>query len=293
MAYPYNHVTRSNGTILTASIYNTDHQNHIDHNIPEDIDDFSATATEMKINTDPGEVGTESLATSLSEELARIRFIIKEITGKTEWYESPANNLGNFASGLLATFTNKTGGTVNAGDVVAIDTANDTAVALVDTLASTRRFVVALETILNNAAGRFSVFGLVGALAQGAITRGNWVYKSATTKAVADTGVASTSAAPTGAIGIATVAGVNATVGNILLVGPNTTASVGLANNSAVVARNVANSAVIELLKLDASDRATLGPGGTANVVIAGQARHDTNANDRFVLPVGADKWAT
>lgn len=292
MAYPYSHVTRSNGTILTASIYNTDHQNHIDHNIPEDIDDFSVNVSEMQTTADPGEVGTESLATSLSEELARLRFIIKEITGKTKWYESPANSLGNLASGVLSSLVNKTGGSLVAGDVVAIDSANDNSVALVDTLASSRRFVVALEGIANNETGRFSIFGLVGALAQGAITRGNWVWKSATTKAIADTGVAGTSSMPPGAIGIALVAGVNATVGNIMLLGPEAAAGLGLPNNQAIKARNAANSAIIELLKLDASDRATLGPGGAANIVIAGQARHDINAADRFVLPVGADKWA-
>lgn len=89
MAYPYSHTTRANGTILTASIYNTDHTNHADHQIPEDTDDYSTSVSEMRTMTDPGEVGTESLATSLSGELERIRFAIKEIKGTTQWYESP------------------------------------------------------------------------------------------------------------------------------------------------------------------------------------------------------------
>lgn len=294
MAYPYNHVTRSNGTILTASIYNTDHQNHIDHNIPEDIDDYSATATEMKINTDPGEVGTESLATSMSEELERLRFTIKEMKGTAQWYETVSVALNQIVTADAITLTNKTGVGVVAGDVVAIDIANDSAVALDDSLGSLRRFVVAAATIGNNSSGVFYRAGLVPMLAQGAITRGNWVIKSATTKAVADSGFNSTTHnMPASAIGIALVAGVNATVGAVfMLEGPAVAGQVRLANALAVLGRNAANDANVEMLKLDSSDRTVLGPGGTANVITAGQARHDINANDRFVLPVGTDKWA-
>lgn len=293
MAYPYTHVTRSNGTILTASIYNTDHQNHIDNNIPSSIDDFSVNVAAMQTTADPGEVGSESLATTLSEELSRLRFMIKDITGKTQWYETPATTLAFAASGVLSVLTNKTGGGLVAGDVVAVDTGNDSAVVLADTLTSTRRFVVALETVANNASGKFSVLGSVGMLAQGSITRGNWVWKSATTKAVADSGVASTTAAPPGAIGIALVAGVNATVGAVLLLGPNTAASLGLANNQSVQVRNAANNAIKSILKVDASDRTVLGHGGSDYIVMQGQTRYDINSGDRIVLPVGADKWAT
>ena len=88
MAYPYTHTTRANGTILTASIYNTDHQNHIDHNVPQDINDYSASQSEMQVTTDPGEVGSESFAVSLAGELERLRFAIQEIKGSAQWYAS-------------------------------------------------------------------------------------------------------------------------------------------------------------------------------------------------------------
>lgn len=52
------------------------------------MDDFSASVAEMQSTTDPGEVGTESQATALSEELERLRFIIKEDKGMAQWYES-------------------------------------------------------------------------------------------------------------------------------------------------------------------------------------------------------------
>jgi len=88
MAAGYSHTTRSTGTTLTANIYNNSHQNHIDQT-PATYDDFSSTVAQMKSTADPGEVGTESQATALSGELERIRFVIKEITGMDQWYETP------------------------------------------------------------------------------------------------------------------------------------------------------------------------------------------------------------
>lgn len=96
MAGLYSHTTRSTGTTLTASIYNTDHQNHIDNHVPAQMDDYSATVTEMKTNTDPGEVGTESQATTLAGEIERLRAMIRELKGTAQWYStSPATAEGS------------------------------------------------------------------------------------------------------------------------------------------------------------------------------------------------------
>ena len=84
----YSHTTRADGLVLTAAIYNADHQNHIDNHTPEKLDDFSTNVAEMQTQTDPGEQGSESLPTSLSEELARLRFAINELKGTSYWYES-------------------------------------------------------------------------------------------------------------------------------------------------------------------------------------------------------------
>lgn len=86
MAFPYTHTTRANGTILTASIYNTDHQNHIDNNIPSSIDDYSASVGQMQTVSDPGSPGSESVPTTLAGEIERLRFAIKEIKGTAQWY---------------------------------------------------------------------------------------------------------------------------------------------------------------------------------------------------------------
>ena len=101
MAYPYSHVTRANGTILTASIYNTDHQNHIDNNIPTTIDDYSASTGQMQTMTDPGEAGSESLALTIAGELERIRFALAEVKGTTHWYETAARSIKNLNDNVV------------------------------------------------------------------------------------------------------------------------------------------------------------------------------------------------
>ena len=88
MAGNYSHTSRSTGLTLTASIYNADHQNHIDNHNPEQMDDYSSSIAEMQSTTDPGEVGTESQAETLAQELERIRFIIKEMKGAAQWYQT-------------------------------------------------------------------------------------------------------------------------------------------------------------------------------------------------------------
>lgn len=87
------------GETLTAADLNNSMQVIPNSNIPEDIDDFSVNATEMQTQTDPGESGSESLATSLSEELARLRFAHKDATGKTYWYQTPSSTIETIVNG--------------------------------------------------------------------------------------------------------------------------------------------------------------------------------------------------
>lgn len=84
----YSHTTRASGLTLTASIYNSDHQNHITNHITTQMNDYSDDVTEMRVVTDHGDVGTESQATSLAGELERLRFSIKQIKGTDQWYRT-------------------------------------------------------------------------------------------------------------------------------------------------------------------------------------------------------------
>jgi hypothetical protein len=87
MPYPYSIVSRVDGETITHTKYNADHQNHVDHNIPEDADDYSANVTEMRVQTSPGGVGSESLATNLAGELERLRYAIAALNGTAYWYQ--------------------------------------------------------------------------------------------------------------------------------------------------------------------------------------------------------------
>lgn len=85
----YSHTTRATGTVLTAAIYNSDHQNHITNSNPTMTGGYSDTLTQHQLTTDPGLLGTEILAGNMAVELEQLRFVISRIIGKAQWYEAP------------------------------------------------------------------------------------------------------------------------------------------------------------------------------------------------------------
>ncbi len=95
----YSHTTRATGLVLTASIYNTDHTNHITSLTPATMDDYSASVAEMRTQTDPFPASATSQATSMAGELARMRYQLDLIIGKTYWYEVPAASLAEVVTG--------------------------------------------------------------------------------------------------------------------------------------------------------------------------------------------------
>ena len=102
MAGLYSHTTRATGTTLTANIYNTDHQNHINNHTPDQMDDYSSSAGQMQTTTDPYPGASESLATSMAGELERIRFVLKQITGEAQWYIDPDDTIAGLKSSVDA-----------------------------------------------------------------------------------------------------------------------------------------------------------------------------------------------
>jgi hypothetical protein len=89
----YAHSSRVSGELITAAKYNADNQNHIDNQTPQMTDDYSTSAAQMQAESDPGELASESLPTSLAGELERIRYAIREAKGTTHWYQTPATTL--------------------------------------------------------------------------------------------------------------------------------------------------------------------------------------------------------
>lgn len=85
---------------LVYSDINAEFDNILNNLAPLYIDDYSTNVTQMQTQTDPGEVGSESKATTLAGELARLRFMMKEITGQNYWYESPATSLEGLSNAV-------------------------------------------------------------------------------------------------------------------------------------------------------------------------------------------------
>lgn len=90
------------GETLTAADQNAEFDNVIANFEPDKLDDYSANVAQMQSTADPGEVGSESLATSTAGELERLRFAIAEVKGTDEWYESPSTNLASIVSSSAA-----------------------------------------------------------------------------------------------------------------------------------------------------------------------------------------------
>lgn len=110
------------GEILTASDLNAEFDNVLDNGLVNDkITGSSASVTAMRVTVDPGEVGTESLASSNDGEIKRIRNLLKEMTGKTQWYETPPISLS--LSGLTVELTSSgTNPDISAANVLIVDT---------------------------------------------------------------------------------------------------------------------------------------------------------------------------
>lgn len=85
---------------VTHADLNAEFDNVLTNFVPLMMDDYSSNTSQMQTTTDPGEVGSESLATTIAGELARLRFTIKEITGEDQWYESPTASLLGLANAI-------------------------------------------------------------------------------------------------------------------------------------------------------------------------------------------------
>lgn len=123
MGATFSRIKNWTAEILTNSDLNAEIDNILNNLTPAGTDDYSTNTTAMRISTDPGEDGTESLATSLAGELERIRFSIEEMKGTTYWYETAANSLAGLDA-LIATDTPSTrivtGAVVSSSDAQTI-----------------------------------------------------------------------------------------------------------------------------------------------------------------------------
>lgn len=87
---------------LTYEDLNAEIDNILTNLDPSGVDDYSANLAQMQIQTSPGTLGAESLATSLAGEIARLRFTVQRIIGGSTsyYYEAPSNSLGDLTAAL-------------------------------------------------------------------------------------------------------------------------------------------------------------------------------------------------
>lgn len=78
------------GQLITANLWNGMELNIINNGLtPTGIEDYASTDSEYQIQTDPYPGGVLSRPSNLAEELARLRYVIKGITGKSWHYQPP------------------------------------------------------------------------------------------------------------------------------------------------------------------------------------------------------------
>lgn len=86
---------------LSSADLNAEIDNILNNLDGSKVEDYSANTTEMQTTTDPGEVSSESLATTLNGELERLRFVLKEIKGDVaQWYTTGATSLSEISAAL-------------------------------------------------------------------------------------------------------------------------------------------------------------------------------------------------
>lgn len=94
-------VWRSKENVRAVDL-NGEFNNIINNLKPDQFDDYSTSLAQMQTDVSPGDVGTESLATSLAGEIERIRYVMRRLLGTTYWYSQPATTIQSIKAALDA-----------------------------------------------------------------------------------------------------------------------------------------------------------------------------------------------
>lgn len=86
------------GETITAADRNNEHTNHINNCDFSGLGDASANVTAMQTIVDPYPGAIESLATDGLGELQRVRYLLKQLSGETQWYVDPDTNIHALAT---------------------------------------------------------------------------------------------------------------------------------------------------------------------------------------------------
>ena len=85
---------------LTNTDLNAEIDNILNNLNAPGLDDYSTNVAQMQLQTSPGTVGDEALATSLAGEIERIRYMISQMIGGTYWYSALPTTLTELNSAL-------------------------------------------------------------------------------------------------------------------------------------------------------------------------------------------------
>jgi hypothetical protein len=88
--------------VLSNTDLNTEIDNILNNLGPSGVDDYSTNSTQMRLETNPGSSGSESLATSMAGEIERLRYVIKRMIGSSVsyWYEAPSSTLTDLVAAI-------------------------------------------------------------------------------------------------------------------------------------------------------------------------------------------------
>lgn len=149
---------------LSSTDLNAEIDNILNNLGPAGVDDYSTNAAQMRLTSDPGESGSESLATSLAGEIERLRFALKEIKGSnvTYWYETPSTSLSDLSSavggGLPDNRIASGKSSANSSQLTALDPSGTTT--SVTLLASSTNFIYYIGGTQYSATADVTVTGL-------------------------------------------------------------------------------------------------------------------------------------
>lgn len=90
---------------LTNEDLNASFQRVLDNSVSDQIEGYSTlnnvnNNSRMDSTTNPYPASVRSYATSVAGEIQRLRYMIKSITGNTNWYEAPTSSLSQVISGV-------------------------------------------------------------------------------------------------------------------------------------------------------------------------------------------------
>lgn len=86
---------------VTHTDLNAEFDNIITYSVPGMVDSLSHTVTDMRADSDPGEPGSETQASTMLQEMQQVRFQLAAILGEDYWYSTPDKTISQLLSPIV------------------------------------------------------------------------------------------------------------------------------------------------------------------------------------------------